>query len=160
MSLAFGDAVVLIQKSPDGSIRRVNATVLASVVQPSNINPRHALKDHRGVLPEGEYLELLYPRSFPNGQPPRTRDLDSLFQRAVSVPIWRDGAWIGWEPSVSDSLKSSLRSLIADREDQEKKIAELEAKVAEPSAADLDATEEEKKIAEATSGKVRQIKGK
>jgi hypothetical protein len=138
MALKFGDQVVLVQKSLDNDkkevIRRVKATVLDSVTQPPNVNPREALRDHRGIIPEGEHLELIFPRTFLNGQPPKARDLDLLFQRAVSVPQWKEGLWIGWElPAPPPVL---------------------------PSAADLDATEEEKKAAEATSGKVRQIKGK
>lgn len=105
MPLKFGDAVVLVQKSPDGVVRRVNAMVLTSAVQPSNPNPSQALKDHKGVLDPGEYLGLIFPRAFPEGQVPKTSDLDVLFQRTVGTGPWKDGAWIGWEPADKDDKK-------------------------------------------------------
>lgn len=101
MPHAFGDVVVLILKSRDGDkdvLRRVNATVLASVTQPANPTPSTALKTNAGVLPEGEYLDVIYPRQFAPGQAPKAADLDSLFQRSHVVHPWKDGAVIGWEP--------------------------------------------------------------
>ena len=109
MSLKFGDSVVLVQKSSDGKIRRTNAIVLASVVQPSNVDPRQALRDHRGILPAGEYLDVIFPRQFPNGNPPKSSDLDVLFQRAVQVGQWKADAWIGWEPVKSPADAEALK---------------------------------------------------
>lgn len=166
MPLKFGDAVVLVQKSPDGIVRRVNAMVLTSAVQPSNPNPSQALKDHKGVLDPGEYLGLIFPRAFPEGQVPKTSDLDVLFQRTVGTGPWKDGAWIGWESSPrQDDMKGLLDAyekatgLLAEmRQQNELLTAELAAvKESEPEPTE-EAQEAEAKATAA--GKVRQIKGK
>jgi hypothetical protein len=97
MILKYGDAVVLVQKSPDGkTISRVNAIVLRSVMQPPNVARSRALKDHKGQLPAGEYVDLVYPRESPFE--PKTNNLDAIFQFAHMVGQWEDGKWIGWEP--------------------------------------------------------------
>jgi len=135
MALKFGDAVVLVKKSPEGKVTRVNAIVIAGVVQPPGVHGSKALKNHAGVLPEGEYLDLAYPvpELADSGLAPTTRDLDVLFRKTAATPPYVDGAWIGWETAESSSL---------------------------PSAADLDAVAAEQEVAKATGSKVRQIKGK
>ena len=141
MSHEYGDSVVLIKKSPDGSIRRVNAIVLSSVSQvamtPST--PRsHALRDSKGtVLPEGEYLDVMYPREF-DGQPPKSLALDLIVQKAHSVPPWVEGAWIGWQGDSTGPAPPS--DLSPDQQD------------ALPSANDLDAVAADQAAADATSG--------
>lgn len=148
MSLKFGDAVILVQKSGDGTISRTNAIVLGSRIQPFNVNRAHALKDDsRKPLPEGEYLDLAYPNLglAPEGTTLKTRTPDVIFRLAYDVHVWSEELWIGWEPATQTVVVVEAPGL--------------------PSEADLDAVEEEKKIAEATSGakipaKVRQIKGK
>jgi hypothetical protein len=139
--LKFGDAVVLVQKSRDGEISRVNAIVLHSVVQPDGaeeFSPKEAevqraLKAANGKpLPGGEYVDLAFPNLglTPQGQPLTTRSVELIFKLAYTVAPWNEGAWLGWEPAVAPAEE-----------------------VADP-------TESEKKAAEATSTKVRQIKGK
>lgn len=133
MPHAFGDVVVLILKSRDGDkdvLRRVNATVLASVVQPANPQPSTALKTHAGVLPEGEYLDVIYPRQFAQGSAPKASDLDSLFQRAHVVAPWKDGAVIGWEAADKADKKAIadmtagiaiLRQQLAEKDEEKGK---------------------------------------
>ena len=123
MASKFGDAVTLVQKSRDGTFSRVNAIVLASVIQDA---ARPHLKAQDGkFLPAGEYLDLAVPRQFPDGHAPKARDMDSLFRPAYSVAPWVSGAWIGWQPGSATAV----------------------APTPAPSAEDLDSVEAEKKLA-------------
>jgi hypothetical protein len=97
MAFKYGDAVALVQKSPAGSIRRVNAIVLSSATQPPNATRPNGLKDFKGaLLAEGEYLDLAFPRDL-GGQELKVSSLEAIFQKAYSVAPWKDGAWIGWQ---------------------------------------------------------------
>jgi hypothetical protein len=113
MPLKYGDSVVLIQKSPDG-YRRVNAIVLASHFQPKNVTRAAALKNDKGILPEGEYLDLEFPRALPEGQRPKSRD--DVFQPAYTVPPFVAGAAIGWRaiPVPDAKLKAFLMANFKD----------------------------------------------
>jgi hypothetical protein len=100
MPLKYSDAAVLVKKSPDGKrITRVNAIVMASAIQPKDATARAGgLKDRSGkMLPEGEYLDLAIPRDLAPGV--KAMSPEVIFQQAVCVPAWREGAWIGWEPA-------------------------------------------------------------
>lgn len=98
--MKYGDAVVLVQKSPDGVTSRVNALVLAGVVQVKDASARNplTLKNHAGVLPQGEYLDLLFLPPVQNGVRLKTNGSEAL-RNANAVPVWTEGAWIGWEPA-------------------------------------------------------------
>jgi hypothetical protein len=161
MSLKYGDAVVLVQKWPDGTVHRVKAIVLHSVVQPPNVHRSKALRDHKGPLPEGEYLDLAFPREVVEGQQFKPQSIYSAFSGAVCVPQYKDGATIGWElPDTFEAENAELRAanakLRAELEFRNEASASLQSQVAalkaQPSAADLDAVAEEQKAAEDTSG--------
>ena len=173
MSLKYGDAVVLVQKRPDGTVHRVKAIVLHSVVQPPNVHRSKALRDHKGPLPEGEYLDLAFPREVVEGQQFKPQSIYSAFSGAVCVPQYKDGATIGWElPDTFEAENAELRAanatLRAQIEELHTIIGQLNTgagtypypdkptfeafQAAQPSAADLDAVAEEQKAAEDTSG--------
>lgn len=101
MSLKYGDAVILIQKSRDGDkdvLRRVNAIVLHSASQPENATRSTGLKSSSGaLLSQGEYLDLTYPDPGLDGQSISSRSTDQIFRRAYTVAPWQKGAWIGWQ---------------------------------------------------------------
>lgn len=111
MPQKFGDGVTLIQKSPDGSLTRVSAIVLASRIQPDGaetLNPKQvelakAIKDHNGPKPGGEYLDLAIP-TVTLGQ--TVNDLSVLFRRGYAVPEWYDGSWIGWEDELGEAKEA------------------------------------------------------
>ncbi len=177
MSLKYGDAVVLVQKRPDGTVHRVNAIVLHSVVQPPNVHRSKALRDHKGPLPEGEYLDLAFPREVVEGQQFKPQSIYSAFSGAVCVPQHKDGATIGWElPDTFEAENAELRAANAKLRAELAKLASSPGPAFEqgpcpdcgckwtasetlpcpecskPSAADLDAVAEEQKAAEDTSG--------
>lgn len=146
MGLKYGDSVTLIKKSREGDkdvLRRVNAIVLHSASQPPNVSRSNALKGPGSVLiPEGEYLDLAYPRDLPEGQIVKSRDMSTIFQPTYATPPWQEGASIGWQAGSATA------------------VPPVEAPPQpEPSAEDLDAVEEEQRAKEATSGKVLRIKG-
>jgi hypothetical protein len=102
MAFHYGDAVVLVQKSPAGIIRRVNALVVASS---TSTNDAPLRTPARLALPAGEYLDVFFPRTFPEGQEPKARTADIVFQFAGVVPPWKDGAFIGWEYPKDKNVK-------------------------------------------------------
>jgi hypothetical protein len=75
----------------------VNAIVMHSAVQPPNVHRSKALKDHRGIIPEGEYLDIAFPRVLAYGQALKSRTMEALFQPDWAVPAWKEGANKGWE---------------------------------------------------------------
>ena len=101
MAFHYGDAVVLVQKSPAGIIRRVNALVVASS---TSTNDAPLRTPARLALPAGEYLDVFFPRAFPEGQEPKARTADIVFQFAGVVPPWKDGAFIGWEAGSATAV--------------------------------------------------------
>ena len=120
MPLKYGDSVILIQKSGE-ELRRLNAIVLTSATQPKDAVRATGLKDHKGdLLPEGEYIDLVFPRPFENGQAPKTREVSALFQYAYGVAPWKDGAFIGWQPAPTQAHIAALR---AENADLKKKLA-------------------------------------
>ena len=137
MPYKFGDAVVLVQKSLDNGvevIRRVNAFVITSTIQPKDATRANGLRDNKGgVLPEGEYLDLAAPRPFAEGFIPKSREMDTLFCPWYSVGPWTDGSWKGWQPGSATAVVP-------------------EPAPAQPSEADLDAVAAEQKAAEETTG--------
>lgn len=96
--MKYGDAVVFVQKQGDGSLRRVNAIVLASSVHGA------VTADRKPVLgsPKEEHLDLAFPvmSLVPDGQVLKTRNLEEIFRPAYDVRPWADGAWVGWEKPV------------------------------------------------------------
>ncbi len=114
MALKYGDAVVLVQRLPDGTLRRVNAIVMHSAVQPPNVHRSKALKDHRGIIPEGEYLDIAFPRVLADGQALKSRTMEALFQPDWAVPAWKEGANKGWElPATFEAENAKLRAELA-----------------------------------------------
>lgn len=96
----YGDAVVFVQKQPDGSLRRSNAIVLASSLHSPTGPDRKPLKDADGVvLPKEEHLDLAFAvlSLAPEGQVLKTRNMDEIFRPAYDVRPAVDGAWVGWE---------------------------------------------------------------
>jgi hypothetical protein len=136
MGLKYGDAVTLIQKSPDGkSLRRVNAIVLRSDTQRADKSRSSgfALNDAQGkALPEGEYLDLAFPRDIPEGHSIKASDMGGIFQPSYVTPPWKEGAFKGWQTGSATAVVPDSAPL--------------------PSAEDLDAVAADQKAAEATSG--------
>src|ERR1700690_81009 len=126
MTLKFGDDVTLVKKSPDGTITRVNAIVIASVVQQPGVHRSKALRTQSGVLPEGEYLDLAYPvmELAQTGVAPTTRDMDVLFRKTSATPPWKEGSWIGWELPIA---QAALNKLTAEHAYWTEKAKEKEA---------------------------------
>jgi hypothetical protein len=141
--LKFGDAVVLVQKSRDGEISRVNAIVLHSVVQPDGaeeFSPKEAevqraLKAANGKpLPGGEYVDLAFPNLglTPQGQPLTTRSVELIFKLAYTVAPWKEGAWLGWEAgptqkAISD-MTAGISILRGQLKEKDEEIAKLKDK--------------------------------
>jgi hypothetical protein len=121
MALKYGDAVVLVRKSRDvdgkDSISRVNAIVLASATQPPNANRRGALKNHKGVLPHGEYLDLAFPTELPEGQLLTSRSADHIFRFAYAVPEWDGDGNIGWERAADREQFNAAYGALASEND-------------------------------------------
>ena len=133
MALKYGDAVVLVQRLPDGTLRRVNAIVMHSAVQPPNVHRSKALKDHRGIIPEGEYLDIAFPRVLAYGQALKSRTMEALFQPDWAVPAWKEGANKGWElPATFEAENAELKAqLVAEQALNDKIVATYQARVAE-----------------------------
>jgi len=116
----YRDAVTLVQKWPDGSITRVNATVLNSHVQSATSTVK--LRNNSGVLPDGEFLDLVFPRELPEGHSPKSIHLGDLFKHAGLVPAYVDGANIGWEPTDGEKAVLHIKALRSE-------VAGLKAKL-------------------------------
>ncbi len=132
MAHKYGDAVILVFKSPGGSIRRVNAIVLAAI-------------EHQG----SERLDVAYPRQYAQGVTPRTRNLDELFQFSNAVKPVSETTVIGWDLGSEEALSAAHKAI----GDMNTGIAILRQQLEEkgkPSAADLDAIAEEEKARLAT----------
>jgi len=120
MPLKYGDVVSLVQKSSDGSIIRTNAFVLASSVQAKDATRSTGLRGPAGLLPEGEYLDLVFLAPLPAGQSVKTRGAE-LFRFTNITPAWKSGAWIGWEvpaAPVSPDAKKLRDFLFANFKDE------------------------------------------
>jgi hypothetical protein len=129
--MKYSDSVVLIRKSPDGSLTRVNAFVLASFIQAKDATRSTGLRDNRGLLPEGEYLDLMFLEPLPEGVNVKTTAPSELFKPASLTPPWKDGANIGWEAADKE-----LRAEHAYWTNQaSKKEAALQARIAQLEAA-------------------------
>ena len=132
MSLVYGDNVVLVKKSPDGTIRRVNAIVLASSMHV----PRTV--DHKAIPDAAleEHLDLMFPRIMPDGHAPKSRAAEDIFQPAYDQRPWQDGLWSGWQPGCVTPVAPAPAPPAPPK----------------PTAADLDAVVAEKSAADATTG--------
>lgn len=170
MSHKYGDAVLLVQKSRDGNVRRVNAIVLGSRDRSPTSADQKILEVDGVALPEEEHLDLVYPDPglVPEGQMLTTRDVDSIFRKTYETRAWTEDAWIGFEEGAQEQLAHARKAI----SDMNAGIAVLRQQLAEttegrdealqqladqgkrkPSAADLDADAAEKKAAKDTKGK-------
>jgi hypothetical protein len=104
MALKYGDAVVFVKKSPDGSLRRVNAIVLNSTSHAPRSLDGKLIKD----AADEEHLDLAVPKFYPDGHPVKTRVLDSVFENAADQRPWKDGLWCGWEANWNSSLRAEI----------------------------------------------------
>ena len=126
MALKYGDAVVFVKKSPDGSLRRVNAIVLNSTSHAPRSLDGKLIKD----AADEEHLDLAVPKFYPDGHPVKTRVLDSVFENAADQRPWKDGLWCGWEANAAadrSTLESQLvaaDSLVADLQHKNAQLAE------------------------------------
>jgi hypothetical protein len=106
MALKYGDAVVLLQKRPDGTVSRVNAIVLDSIVH----TPRTADRKVIEGAPAEEHLDVMFPRELPDGHTPKTREPGAIFQPAYDVRAWRDDLYIGWQWSPGNMPKPAAKA--------------------------------------------------
>jgi len=131
MALKYKDAVVLVRKSRDAdgidAVSRVNAIVLASATQPPNAHTRGALKNHKGVLPHGEYLDLTFPTELPEGQVLTSRSADHIFRFAYAVPEWDGYGNIGWEPPTAELHRRFNDAFAAVADERDRLRAQLAA---------------------------------
>ena|ERR1035438_10080836 len=118
MALKYRDSCVYVKKSPDGSITRVNAIVLSSVMRVPTTADRKPVK---GALPS-EHLDLAVAIDHGAG-PLKIRNMDYIFQPAYDVAPWADDRNNGWETSI-------YAKAVVDKavEGYQARIAELEAK--------------------------------
>ncbi len=111
MALKYGDAVVLVKKSPDGlSETRVNAIVLASSAHAPTTHDRKVIKVDGKPLPPEEHLDVAFARPMPDGHALKSHDLGLVFQPAYDVQPYGVtvpsivGVALGWElPKSSES---------------------------------------------------------
>ena len=104
MALKYGDAVVLVKKSPDGlSETRVNAIVLASSAHAPTTHDRKVIKVDGKPLPPEEHLDVAFARPMPDGHALKSHDLGLVFQPAYDVQPYGVtvpsivGVALGWE---------------------------------------------------------------
>lgn len=126
----YGDAVVLVQKNnSDGSLRRLNAIVLASSLHVPTTADRKPVKGAEPI----EHLDIAFavPTLVPDGQVLKTRNLEEIFRHAYDVPVYTEGAWLGYEllPDIDEAsdtiedLRLDLEDHRAGREDALSKLA-------------------------------------
>ena len=98
MALKYGDAVVLVKKSPDGlSETRVNAIVMASSAHAPTTHDRKVIKVDGKPLPPEEHLDVAFARPMPDGHALKSHDLGQVFQPAYDVRPYGEGVALGWE---------------------------------------------------------------
>ena len=98
MALKYGDAVVLVKKSPDGlSETRVNAIVMASSAHAPTTHDRKVIKVDGKPLPPEEHLDVAFARPMPDGHALKSHDLGQVFQPAYDVRHWQEDVALGWE---------------------------------------------------------------
>ena len=103
MALKYGDAVVLVKKSPDGlSETRVNAIVMASSAHAPTTHDRKVIKVDGKALPPEEHLDVAFARPMPDGHALKSPDLGQVFQPAYDVRPYGEGVALGWELPGSD----------------------------------------------------------
>lgn len=101
MGLEYGNVVVLVRKTRDGALSRVNAFVLGTAVHtPLRADRSPVLGEDGNPVAPAEHPDLIYcePTAVPPGQSLKTRVLENFLRHAYDVAPWTDGAWIGWEP--------------------------------------------------------------
>ena len=143
MAKSYGDAVVLVRKSRDGSIERLNAIVLATSTHTPITLDRKPVKD----ADPGEHLDIAYAVQTPTGQPPKTRDMGEIFRPAYDVAPYVEDAWVGYEEAAkSEDLTleqlAALAKPLWEAEQKARDVVEDEAEAQERAAADAKAKEE------------------
>lgn len=101
--MKYGDAVVLVQKNhSDGSLRRLNAIVLASSLRVPTTADRKAIEGAEKT----EHLDIAFPvpTLVPDGGVLKTRDTGEIFRPSYDVGPYVDGAWLGYELPDADNL--------------------------------------------------------
>lgn len=149
--MKYGDRVTLVQKNTDGSLRRLNAIVLASSTHTPLTHDRKVVKDAKPCL----HIDLAYavPTLVPDGGVLKTRNMEEIFRPAYDVAPYLDDAWIGYEvvADASDSIAHLETALAAERAKCGAALAEIAKLKAEPTQADLDAVAAEQAAREATA---------
>lgn len=118
--MKYGDAVVLVQKNPDGTLRRGNAIVLASSLHvPTTADRKPVLGADKKPVDPVEHLDLAFPvpSLAPDGGAPKTRNMDEIFRPAHDVPPYVEGAWVGYEVAeeADDRIEGSPRELVEQK---------------------------------------------
>lgn len=115
--MKYGDAVVLVTKSADGTLRRANAIVLASNLHvPTTADRKPILGADNKPVAAVEHLDLAFPVTSlaPDGGAPKTRNMDEIFRPAHDVAPYREGAWSGYEVAEEedDRINGSPREVV------------------------------------------------
>jgi hypothetical protein len=97
MALKYGDAVILVKKSSDGEIHRLNAIVLGVSVHAPISADRKVIKKLGKPLDAEEHLDLAFARQMPPGHALKSHDLGLVFQPAYDVRPWGEDLYIGWQ---------------------------------------------------------------
>lgn len=93
--MKYGDAVTFVQKSSDGTVRRLNAIVLATAAHVALTADRKPVPD----ADASEHLDIAFPvpTLVPEGQVLKTRNVEEVFRLAYDVAPYVEGAWVGYE---------------------------------------------------------------
>jgi hypothetical protein len=110
MALKYGDAVILVKKSGDGEIHRLNAIVLGVSVHAPISADRKVIKKLGQPLDAEEHLDLAFARQMPPGHALKSHDLGLVFQPAYDVRPWGEGLYIGWEDQLLPNTETKIYS--------------------------------------------------
>jgi hypothetical protein len=105
MALKYGDAVILVKKSGDGEIHRLNAIVLGVSVHAPISADRKVIKKLGKPLDAEEHLDLAFARQMPPGHALKSHDLGLVFQPAYDVRPWSPDLYIGWENPLGPKVE-------------------------------------------------------
>lgn len=130
MGLEYGNVVVLVRKTRDGAISRVNAFVLGTAVHtPLRADRSPVLGEDGNPVAPAEHPDLIYcePTAVPPGQSLKTRVLENFLRHAYDVAPYADGSWIGWEPLAPVEVEKLVEVAPSDYEQLKADLARVQS---------------------------------